>query len=117
MPTIAARTGAASLMTCGFVGTVAAHKGIDILLDAFATLEGASLAVHGEAAPQYLALAGARNVRFIGEMSEAEKPKAFEETDVLIVPSIWFENHPLAMAEAFPFGVPVIASDIGALRN
>lgn len=56
-------------------------------------------------------------MRFMGEISDAQKAKAFEEMDALIVPSIWFENFSLVTQEAFLFGVPVIASDIGALRE
>jgi glycosyltransferase involved in cell wall biosynthesis len=53
----------------------------------------------------------------MGEISDAQKAKAFEETEVLIVPSIWLENFSLVTQEAFLFGVPVIASNIGALRE
>jgi glycosyltransferase involved in cell wall biosynthesis len=56
-------------------------------------------------------------VRFMREISYAQKAEAFEEMDVLIVPSIWFENFSLVTQEAFLFGVPVIASCIGALRE
>jgi len=104
-------------LRCGFIGTVAVFKGIDVLLEAFAGIDGASLAVYGKAAHQYLSRGGARNVRFMGEISDAQKAKAFEEMDALIVPSIWFENFSLVTQEAFLFGVPVIASDIGALRE
>jgi len=104
-------------LRCGFIGTVAVFKGIDVLLEAFTGIDGASLAVYGRAAHQYLSRASTRNVRFMGEISDAQKAKAFEAMDVLIVPSIWFENSSLVTLEAFLFGVPVIASDIGALRE
>jgi glycosyltransferase involved in cell wall biosynthesis len=35
--------------------------------------------------------------------------------DVLIVPSLWLENSPLVIHEAFMAGVPVIASRIGGI--
>jgi glycosyltransferase involved in cell wall biosynthesis len=104
-------------LRCGFIGTIAAHKGIDVLLEAFEGIEEASLAVYGAAKPHYISRVSARNVRFMGEISDAQKAKAFEEMDVLIVPSIWFENHPLAMVEASLFGVPIIASNIGGMAE
>ena len=54
---------------------------------------------------------------FMGELSDAQKANAFEGMAVLIVPSIWLENFSLVTQEAFLFGVPVIASNIGALKE
>ena len=104
-------------LRCGFIGTVSVHKGMDVLLEAFEGINEASLAVYGAAARQYISRARGTNVRFMGEISDAQKAEAFQEMDVLIVPSIWFENFSLVTQEAFLFGVPVIASSIGALRE
>jgi glycosyltransferase involved in cell wall biosynthesis len=104
-------------LRCGFIGTIAPHKGIDVLLEAFAEIENASVAVYGVASPAYAARARAGKIRFMGELSDGQKAEAFAQMDVLIVPSIWFENHSLVTLEAFLFGVPVVASDIGALTE
>jgi glycosyltransferase involved in cell wall biosynthesis len=37
--------------------------------------------------------------------------------DVLVVPSIWYENDPRSIQEAFACGVPVVASDLGAMSE
>jgi glycosyltransferase involved in cell wall biosynthesis len=37
--------------------------------------------------------------------------------DVVVVPSLWYENSPVVIQEAFAAGVPVIASQIGALAE
>src|SRR4029079_16401012 len=37
--------------------------------------------------------------------------------DVLIVPSVWFENSPITIHEAFLTRTPVIASDIGGMQE
>lgn len=51
----------------------------------------------------------------------SELPKIFENTDVLIAPSVWYETYGFTVLEALSFGVPVIVSDnVGAkdlLRN
>jgi glycosyltransferase involved in cell wall biosynthesis len=104
-------------LRCGFIGTVAAHKGMDVLLEAFAGLDGASLSVYGAAASAYVSRPREDSIRFMGEISDAQKAEAFRAMDVLIVPSICIENFPLVMQEAFLFGVPVIASDIGGMTE
>ena len=40
-----------------------------------------------------------------------------ENVDWVIVPSIWWENSPLVIQEAFHFGRPVICSDIGGMAE
>lgn len=105
------------LLRCGFIGTVAAYKGIEVLLGAFTKIGNASLTVYGKAAHQYTIRSSDGKVRFMGEISDAQKAEAFSQTDVLIVPSICSESFSLVTQEAFLFGVPVIASDMGALRE
>jgi glycosyltransferase involved in cell wall biosynthesis len=39
------------------------------------------------------------------------------EVDWVVVPSIWFENAPLVIQEAFAHGRPVICSDIGGMAE
>ncbi len=92
-------------------------KGMDVLLEAFETVAGATLTVYGSAPPAYLAGARDRKVRFMGELAEAARAEVFAHMDVLLLPSILFENSSLVTLEAFLFGVPVVASDIGALRE
>lgn len=102
-------------LRCGYVGTIAPHKGIDVLLEAFAGIHDASVVVYGAVPPAYAARARTGTIRFMGELRDDDKAAAFGQMDVLIVPSIWFETHSLVTQEAFLFGVPVLASAIGAL--
>jgi glycosyltransferase involved in cell wall biosynthesis len=46
-----------------------------------------------------------------------ELEAVFASFDVLVVPSIWFENAPFVIREAFARGKPVIASDLGGMAE
>ena len=56
-------------------------------------------------------------VCFMGPASRESIPELFATTDVLVVPSLWYENSPLVISEAFAASVPVVASRVGALAE
>jgi len=56
-------------------------------------------------------------VTFIGAYDHDDLHAYMEEVDWVIIPSIWWENSPLVIQEAFHFGRPVIASDIGGMAE
>ena len=103
-----------------FVGSVMRHKGMHVLLEAFEGLPAdARLSVGGslDYDPNYAAwlqdMARHPGVRFVGGVSPACIPGFLGEVDALVVPSIWNENSPLTIHEAFLAGVPVVASRMG----
>src|SRR6185312_8722434 len=57
------------------------------------------------------------NVVFGGSFSHEDLPKLLENIDWVVLPSIWWENSPLVIQEAFKFGRPVICSDIGGMAE
>lgn len=57
------------------------------------------------------------NVTFVGRYNHAELARLMSNIDWVVVPSIWWENSPLVIQEAFGFGKPVICSDIGAMAE
>ena len=78
----------------------------------------ARLAVWGDAAadPAYtreLRELGAADLR--GAFAEEQKAEVFAQMDALIVPSVGLESFGLVAREAMHYGVPVLASDRGAL--
>lgn len=115
-----------STLRVGFIGTLAPHKGCDILVRAFGRLSGfdATLDIHGDPekygsyASVLLSLAG-NDVRisFRGAFSRAEIGRVLSEIDVLVVPSRWYENAPGVIYEAFAAGVPVVATDLGGMSE
>jgi glycosyltransferase involved in cell wall biosynthesis len=108
----------------GYVGTVAPHKGIHVLVAAFRGLPqaGASLAIHGllSVQPAYAdalrrAASGDPRILFRGPFPEGGQARVLEELDVLVLPSIWWENSPITVLEALAAGIPVIASRTGGV--
>jgi glycosyltransferase involved in cell wall biosynthesis len=57
------------------------------------------------------------SVTFVGRYEHTRMPDLMSSVDWVIVPSIWWENSPLVVQEAFHFGRPVICSDIGGMAE
>ncbi|HJW83806.1 MAG TPA: glycosyltransferase family 4 protein [Anaerolineae bacterium] len=105
-----------------YIGSLAWQKGVHVLVEAFNQVpEPATLSVYGDPGvfPEYSralqALARSPRIRFAGKLSRADLWPTLAEADLVAVPSVWYENQPLAILEAFAAGVPVMASDLGAL--
>jgi glycosyltransferase involved in cell wall biosynthesis len=108
----------------GFLGTLAPHKGVHVLIEAFNTLpENAFLTIYGDETrfPSYTAklraLARHPNIRFAGLLDYRHVGAALQQLDCLVVPSTWYENSPLVIREAYGVGLPVVASRLGALAE
>jgi len=95
-----------------FVGRNERRKGLGILLDAVASLEGISLDVVGVAAPT---VGPVKGVSFHGPTKDRNVIRQYYlNSDFLVVPS-YAEGMPTVILEAFAAGLPVIASDVGAV--
>jgi len=109
----------------GYVGTLAPHKGVHILLQALRKLPPELCRVHvfgsdshfGEYGRTLRELAEGYDVTFHGALDRARIGSAFEQIDCLIMPSLWLENSPVVIQEAFAAGVPVIASGQGGMAE
>ena len=58
-----------------------------------------------------------KRVSLIGRYRHEDLAAHMSEVDWVVVPSIWWENSPLVIQEAFHFGRPVICSDIGGMAE
>ncbi|MFA6271448.1 MAG: glycosyltransferase family 4 protein [Candidatus Paceibacterota bacterium] len=117
----------AKLLRFGFIGTLMPAKGAHVLIRSFREIESdrAELRIYGKAFSYKSALgdyvgrikaeAGKKNIKFLGGFAHADINRIFKEIDVLVVPSIWYENAPLVIQEAFLARIPVIASRIGGI--
>jgi glycosyltransferase involved in cell wall biosynthesis len=109
----------------GYVGTLVWHKGVHVLLAAARLLgsAGYELHVYGDVHvdPGYARSlergAVGLPVFLHGGFEREALAQVFDSFDVLVVPSIWLENSPLVVHEAFMFGVPVVGSRIGGTAD
>jgi len=110
----------------GFIGTLLPSKGVDVLIKTFNNVDSqkAELMIFGKAAfykgfeyyPKYLKrLTKNENIRFMGAFENSEIHNILSDIDTLVVPSIWHENSPLVILEAFSAKTPVLASSIGGI--
>jgi glycosyltransferase involved in cell wall biosynthesis len=110
----------------GFMGSFVPHKGPHVLVEAFRKLDWreATLTMYGDPKTDpkhslYLRqLAGDDpRIRFPGGYARQEISRVHSEVDVLVAPSIWYENTPFVMLEAQAAGIPIVASNLGGLAE
>ncbi len=124
------RHGAGTLRV-GFFGQISKLKGINVIFDAAAALDREEntdivFDIYGEyrgQPPEFqkdflerLEKIGP-NVRFHGPYEPTQVDRLMQTVDVTIVPSIWWENSPVVIQEAFRNRRPVICSDIGGMAE
>jgi glycosyltransferase involved in cell wall biosynthesis len=115
----------------GFFGQISHFKGVNVLLramrilaeegvEAHCWLHGANLDLQPEPfKEEFAGLLDATegNVTFAGRYEHDDLPSLMADLDWVVVPSIWWENSPLVIQEAFLHGRPVICSDIGGMAE
>jgi glycosyltransferase involved in cell wall biosynthesis len=98
-----------------FVGRLSVEKGVDVLLKAWRSLDIPITIIGDGPERERLERQAPRTVSFLGKRTEAEVQAAMASAELLIVPSIWFENFPMTVVEAMAQGTPVLASRLGAM--
>jgi len=114
----------------GYAGPLGPHKGALLPVGAFGRLGSQVPATltywgPGEASDDSQSYAGqvmARIAETAGATHQGAYPhelvgEVMERLDVLIVPSLWYENTPTIIYEALASGTPVIATDQGGMRE
>lgn len=113
----------------GYIGTHIPAKGIPVLLDAFAQVEGkvklriwgrpngSTTAALRERAASLPSGKGKRVHWMGGYDARYIVTSVLNRVDALVVPSIWLENSPLVIHEAQQARIPVIASNLGGMAE
>ncbi|MGE5407624.1 MAG: glycosyltransferase family 4 protein [Syntrophothermus sp.] len=114
----------------GFFGQLSEFKGARVMLEAMALLDDridAHLWLHGanlelqteefkaEFASMHASIS--HRVRFCGPYGHGQLPSLMSDLHWVLVPSIWWENSPLVIQEAFFHRRPVICSDVGGMAE
>jgi glycosyltransferase involved in cell wall biosynthesis len=110
----------ATPLTVGYIGTLAPHKGCHVLVDAFRRIDDgrARLKIYGNLKdfPDYLAklkgiAAGSPHIEFLGTFPSAQIADVLAGVDILVVPSVWYENTPLVIYSALAAKRPPVVSN------
>lgn len=110
----------------GFVGTLAPHKGCDILIEAVRKMPEANVAldIYGNLdrfqgfIRKMRGIAGDdRRIEFRGPFQRERVGEVLSSLDTLVVPSRWYENQPGVILEGFASGMPVVATDLGGMSE
>ena len=108
----------------GYIGQLAEHKGVDLLLEAYQHLQPctAQVMIYGplDQDPAYASrlqgMAGPQ-VQFRATFPPEEMVAVMGDLDVLVIPSRWYENSPLVLLYALATHTPVIVSRVEGLTE
>ncbi|MEM6675088.1 MAG: glycosyltransferase [Planctomycetota bacterium] len=114
----------------GFVGSLVWYKGGEVLVQAMQRLverglgERVHLHVYGGFDPdgdphhaELQELARGAPVTFHGRFDNSRLSEVYADIDALVVPSLWYENSPITIHEAYLTETPVLASDRGGMAE
>jgi glycosyltransferase involved in cell wall biosynthesis len=111
----------------GYIGTLIHHKGVHVLLQAVKELPPdlpIDVRIYGceTHVPDYVQhlkslAADDPRISFRGTFPNHEIGDIISDLDVLVVPSIWYENTPLVLASARAAKKPVIATNLGGMSE
>ncbi|MGE0825157.1 MAG: glycosyltransferase family 4 protein [Candidatus Binatia bacterium] len=114
------------LVRLGYIGVVDPVKGIHLLVDAVASMENVELWIYGGEADyaQYPdrkrfldQLQHSPHIHMMGRYAHGDLGRILAEVDVVVVPSIWYENAPLVIREAFLAKKPVVTAAFGGMQE
>jgi glycosyltransferase involved in cell wall biosynthesis len=111
-----------------FIGTILPAKGPHVLIESFNGIQdkNAQLMIYGNLRsfigfehylPYLKKIIKNKNIMFMDGFDNRQIASIFQKIDVLVVPSLWLENSPLVIQEAFLAKTPVIASRIGGITE
>lgn len=104
-----------------FVGRLSNAKGVQVMLRAWQNADDLMpLKIVGDGPLGPLVkqtTAGLRATEWLGHVPRAVVLDLMRRASILVFPSVWYEGFPLVIVEAFATGLPVVASNLGAMSS
>jgi glycosyltransferase involved in cell wall biosynthesis len=111
----------------GYIGRLDPKKGVDLLCQAVGTLPRelpVELRIYGPAENGDAYTEAIREhardderIKLCGTLQRDEVVDTYNSLDVLVVPSIWYENSPITISESLSMGCPVVCSDTAGMTD
>lgn len=103
-----------------FLGRLVDYKGVDALLKAYAKLDKHYLKIIG-GGPMFdevrKRIKNSKNIQLLGMLPYGEAMDYLRKAAFVVFPSECYENMPLTIIESLASGTPVIASNLGAMKE
>jgi glycosyltransferase involved in cell wall biosynthesis len=126
-----AMTEVPSSIRFGYIGQITSHKGVDLLIKAFAGLKEAdetgtraTLSIYGPKDQDSAYMTelnsltnGGGAIAFKDTFPKDQLCKVLSEIDVMVIPSRWYENSPLVLLYALATKTPVIVTDMKGMSE
>lgn len=104
-----------------FVGRISEEKGVGVAIDAWRNSNlSIPLRIVGDGPMEEQVsnfTSSVSNVDYLGRQSRDEVVRLMKRASFLVMPSIWYEGMPMTILEAFSVGLPVVASNLGAMST
>jgi len=110
-----------------YIGSLIPYKGVHVLIQAFLKLPQsakASLIIVGDISvdPPYSeslkrAAENDDRIKFVGRVKYEKLLNIYSNTDVVVVPSLCYENAPRTISEAHSASIPVIGANVGGMKG
>jgi GT2 family glycosyltransferase/MoaA/NifB/PqqE/SkfB family radical SAM enzyme/Flp pilus assembly protein TadD/glycosyltransferase involved in cell wall biosynthesis len=108
-----------NVLRVGFLGNASDRKGAFVLLQAAKILKGKPirLEIFGGVPPSLTKTANDLGIIQHGFYKRSDLPRLLSKTSLVMIPSVWDETFCLTASESQMMGIPVIASDCGAISE
>ena len=103
-----------------YIGTLGKHKGVHTLIEAFKMIDNPHITLniigkgYDEEEFKQLAQPDSRIV-FHGFINNEDIKEYYDTANIMVIPSICYDNSPLVIYESFSRSTPVIGSNIGGI--
>lgn len=103
-----------------YAGSLVNHKGVHILIEAFKNIKNENIKLHilGKGTEEYTLKEIAKEderILFHGFVEGKELQNFYENANIVVVPSICFDNSPMVIYESLMNGTPLLGSNIGGI--